>query len=81
MLWVLESGFYSVLFSLFSESSISFKRKTPPLDSRAAVSSKPKRPKAVGYVSMREHAKLAAQLATADEQNVLYQSTWMRKVK
>ena len=30
---------------------------------------------------MREHAKLAAQLATADEQNVLYQSTWMRKFK
>ena len=73
---------YSILFfSLFSESSISLKRKTSPMDSLAAVSSKQRFPKAVGYVSMREHAKLAAQLATADEQNVLYQSTWMRKLK
>ena len=38
-----------------------------------------KRRKSTGLVSMRDHAKLAAQLAAADEQNQLYQTTWMRK--
>ena len=38
-----------------------------------------KRLKNVGFVSMKEHAKLVDPLVTAHEQNELYQTTWMRE--
>lgn len=63
----------------FLESSISIKRKHSPNENDKRDSSKNKRPKNVGFVSMRDHAKMVAQVALLDEQNQLYQSTWMRK--
>lgn len=32
----------------------------------------------IGFVSLKEHAKLVEQLAAAHQQNEVYQSTWMR---
>lgn len=61
------------------ESSISFKRKAPPVNESSSVSPKTKRQKSLGFVSMREHANLAAQLAQVNEENMLLHSTWMRK--
>ena len=38
-----------------------------------------RRVKNVGFVSVKEHAKVVEQLAVAHEQNQIYQSKWMRK--
>lgn len=38
-----------------------------------------KRVKNLGFVPMREHAKVVEQLAVVHEQNEVYQSTWMRE--
>ena len=38
-----------------------------------------KRVKNVGFIPMREHAKVIEQLAVVHEQNEIYLSTWMRK--
>ena len=35
--------------------------------------------KNIGFVSVKEHAKVVDQLAAAHEQNEIYQSTWMRE--
>ena len=60
------------------ESSIVVKRKTSPNES-SPVPSTNKRIKSVGYVSARDHSKLAVQLANAVQENEIYQTTWMRK--
>ena len=38
-----------------------------------------KRVKNVGFIPMREHAKVIEQLAVVHEQNEMYLSTWIRK--
>ena len=65
---------------LLLESSITLKRKVSPNESCSTVSSQvqPKRVKTVGYVSARDHARVASQLAASHEENLLYKATWMR---
>lgn len=60
------------------ESSITLKRKDPPINSSSSVQASNKRCKSVGFVSMREHAKLTTQLAQVTEENLTLQTTWMR---
>jgi hypothetical protein len=69
---------YTHFLLSFVESSISLKRKTVPGEHDNGALPRNKRAKSNGFVSMRDHAKLATQLAAADEQNQLYQTTWMR---
>jgi hypothetical protein len=61
------------------ESSITLKRKTLSGEDNISALPPNKRSKNIGFVPMRDHAKLVAQLATTDDQNQLYQTTWMRK--
>ncbi|CAF4466881.1 unnamed protein product, partial [Rotaria sp. Silwood2] len=62
---------------LNTESSIVVKRKTSPNELSSSLLSSQKRAKGVGYVPMRDHAKIVAQLATVTDENLLYQTTWM----
>ena len=61
------------------ESSIVVKRKMSSNNESSPVPSTNKRIKSVGYVSARDHSKLAVQLANAVQENEIYQTTWMRK--
>lgn len=69
-----------ILFLHFVESSITMKRKTSPNDVPYAFPSNNKKVKHVGYISMRDHSKIVSQLAAAEEENLSYQTTWMRKL-
>ena len=64
---------------LVLEVSNANKRKDHPLHSSPISSTTSKRPKTVGFVSMREHANLVSQLAHVNDENMLYTTTWMRK--
>lgn len=52
------------------------KRKDAAAEECAVVSRK--RVKNIGVVPLREHAKLADQLAAVHEENLIYKTTWMR---
>lgn len=76
------STYESVLrLLLVVEASNINKRKDPPVHSSPILSTTGKRPKTVGFVSMREHANLVAQLAHVNDENMLYTTTWMRKFR
>ena len=55
---------------MFLESSIFVKRKTPANDLSSSLLPSQKRAKNAGYVPMRNHAKIVAQLATVTESDV-----------
>ncbi|CAF1527532.1 unnamed protein product [Adineta ricciae] len=74
---ILTTAGRDVASNLNIESSITFKRKTPPVNESSSVSPKSKRQKSLGFVSMREHVNLVAQLAQVNEENMLLHSTWM----
>ncbi|CAF3863652.1 unnamed protein product [Rotaria magnacalcarata] len=62
---------------LSTESSITVKRKGSPNDLSNTFPSNNKKIKHVGYVSIRDHSKIVSQLAAAEEENLVYQTTWM----
>ena len=64
---------------MFLESSIIVKRKTPPNDLSSSLLPSQKRAKNAGYVPMRDHATIVAQLAAVTDENLVYQTTRMRE--
>ncbi|CAF0809163.1 unnamed protein product [Adineta steineri] len=62
---------------LNTESSIATKRKDSPNESNQSSTSNTKRPKNIGFISTKDYLKIVSQLAAANEQNELYQTTWM----
>ncbi|CAF0995444.1 unnamed protein product [Adineta steineri] len=62
---------------LNTESSITTKRKDSPNESNQSSTSNTKRPKHIGFISAKDYAKIVSQLVAANEQNELYQTTWM----